>query len=1005
MASKREALIGSAEKLLAKGKIDAALREYVKVLEETPGDINILNKVGDLFVRLNRNEDSIPYFTRIAEHYSKDGFFLKSIAIYKKINKLDPARLEVYERLAELYAKQGLGMEAKSQYQVLADYFTKQDNVNGAIGIYQKMSAAEPQNIQLHVKLADLFTQAKRVPEALKEYAAVAAMLRDRGAFDESVQVYEKALKLQPDNLEILKTFVPRLIDSGRVEEARSVLRKALETTPRSVPLFVMAADAAYLANDVGEARTLIAKAQAVEPSSEDVLMATIKIQLKARRPDLAFAAGVPLAEAAVKKGEARRALAILEPIARAAPDNEEILRKVVELAAAAGDEHAGIPYRSALAEIFRKSGKIAEAADLLRICARLAPDIVEFRARLSQLEPQIPGAAPRAQDSVRQREITLSGVDRIAAVPAPPPPAPLETDEFEFTLEDSELVEDVPGARSAPVQDPSALYARDFAAPAPPPAEETRPGFFPGAAEPEPMETYGNVSASEAIAEYEARQAAARGENAPADELATFDVVEEAEEILDLPAAAELPAQEHEHEDFGVDFLPSPMPRAPSPVPSLDALGSLDDFGFSDLPVAPPPAPPAPPPAAPLEISFEPDFEEDAVPPPPAAPAFPAPPPASAFPRMPAVGAPEAAAAEPPSAAAGPAAPTEAPPAPQPIVAPAPPRRPSVPSAPVVPAIAMLAEAEVEEALVEADVFRKYGLLEKAAEQLKSFAKTRPDALKVREKLFEIYLEQGKKAAARREAESLKETYRAEGREDRIRALDTLLAEPEIPVARPEDALRGLTAPKAPPRRAPKAVSAREIEIPLPPPSAAPKPRAAASASQVELPKDLLERKPAAPKPPVKDRLSAASEEAVKGLEAGLKRPSVAATPRPGGPPRDLLAGLHTPPPMAPLGPSAEELAQLDFCLDQGMVVDAAERLQTLEAKYPGNADMASRRTRLEGARSPSAEEPRPALQDILSEDLELVLDAELGRALTDEMARSGPIDKLEPPAAAPPT
>src|SRR5204862_382799 len=218
-----------------------------------------------------------------------------------------------------------------------------------------------------------------------------------------------------------------------------------------------------------------------------------------------------------------------------------------------------------------------------------------------------------------------------------------------------------------------------------------------------EPMETYGNVSASEAIAEYEARQAALRTESAPADELATFDVVEEAEEILDLPAAAELPAQEHE--DFGADFLPSPMPRTASPAP----------------------------------------------------------------------------------------------------------------------AIAMLAEAEVEEALVEADVFRKYGLLEKAAEQLKSFAKARPDALKVREKLFEIYLEQGKKAAARREAESLKETYRADGREDRIRALDTLLAEPEAPAARPEDALRSLTAPKAPPRRAPKAVSAREIEIPLPPPAAAP--------------------------------------------------------------------------------------------------------------------------------------------------------------------------------------
>src|ERR1035438_10540521 len=90
MASKRDALVASAEKSLAKGKVDSALKDYQKVLEEIPGDVNILNKVGDLLTRLNRNEEAIPYFTKIAEHFARDGFFLRGIAIYKKINRLDP---------------------------------------------------------------------------------------------------------------------------------------------------------------------------------------------------------------------------------------------------------------------------------------------------------------------------------------------------------------------------------------------------------------------------------------------------------------------------------------------------------------------------------------------------------------------------------------------------------------------------------------------------------------------------------------------------------------------------------------------------------------------------------------------------------------------------------------------------------------------------------------------------------------------------------------------------
>ena len=97
-----------------------------------------MNKVGDLYVRMNRPGDSIPYFTRIADFYSKDGFFLKAIAIYKKINKIDPAQLEVYDKLADLYHKQGLVQDARSQYQVLADHYQKNNRVPDAIARLQE---------------------------------------------------------------------------------------------------------------------------------------------------------------------------------------------------------------------------------------------------------------------------------------------------------------------------------------------------------------------------------------------------------------------------------------------------------------------------------------------------------------------------------------------------------------------------------------------------------------------------------------------------------------------------------------------------------------------------------------------------------------------------------------------------------------------------------------------------------------------------------------------------
>ena len=89
MATKRDKVIADAEKLVAKGKIEPAIKEYERLLDDNPNDVNTLNRIGDLWVRINRNDEAVKTFGRIADFYAKDGFFLKAIAIYKKINKLD----------------------------------------------------------------------------------------------------------------------------------------------------------------------------------------------------------------------------------------------------------------------------------------------------------------------------------------------------------------------------------------------------------------------------------------------------------------------------------------------------------------------------------------------------------------------------------------------------------------------------------------------------------------------------------------------------------------------------------------------------------------------------------------------------------------------------------------------------------------------------------------------------------------------------------------------------
>ena len=234
MAIDRPQVIASAEKLVSRGKIEAAIKEYRKLLAENPNDASTLNRLGDLYARIDRIDEAVKLFSQIADRYTDDGFFVKAIAIYKKIIKLDPTRLAVYERLAELYHKQGLIPEARTQYQVLVDYYQKHDNAASAIGVLQKMAILIPDDPAPHVKLAEIFHTQKLTDKALAEYRLIADLMLRHNKVEEATQVYAKAIEAEPGDIVFITDAVLGLKDAGHVGAAARLLALAVERNPQA---------------------------------------------------------------------------------------------------------------------------------------------------------------------------------------------------------------------------------------------------------------------------------------------------------------------------------------------------------------------------------------------------------------------------------------------------------------------------------------------------------------------------------------------------------------------------------------------------------------------------------------------------------------------------------------------------------------------------------------------------------------------------------------------------
>ena len=90
MAFDRENTLKKGEKFLRQGRLDAAIAEYLRVVEEQPRDWNTANLLGDLYLRASQTEEALRQYNRIADHLMREGFYPKAAALYKKVLKISP---------------------------------------------------------------------------------------------------------------------------------------------------------------------------------------------------------------------------------------------------------------------------------------------------------------------------------------------------------------------------------------------------------------------------------------------------------------------------------------------------------------------------------------------------------------------------------------------------------------------------------------------------------------------------------------------------------------------------------------------------------------------------------------------------------------------------------------------------------------------------------------------------------------------------------------------------
>jgi len=364
-------IVQNAQRYMAKGQIDKAIDEWQKLISESPNDGNIYNTIGDLLLKKNDLSKAVDAYLKGAEVFRSAGFALKTIAIYKKLIKLVPQRLDIMVKLGDLNAERGLVGNAVEDYLSAAKQFIQDGDVRGGLEVYRKIANLDPTNTTIRLKLSDLCLKEGLQQEAVAEYLKVAESYLNNNQVKEAHDLFERVLKLDPKNeaarkqigkdalpeeapsksglisKEHLLSKIDGLINENRLDDARKFLDQFIEQNPddplgphklgtvvlktgnmdEAFNLFKTAVQGYMNRTEYGQAGKLMKDYLETDPDRVEAHLLLAEAYDRGGNPHLAVSAYAHVIDEDLASGETTRARELFGKIKGLEPEHRDVRR------------------------------------------------------------------------------------------------------------------------------------------------------------------------------------------------------------------------------------------------------------------------------------------------------------------------------------------------------------------------------------------------------------------------------------------------------------------------------------------------------------------------------------------------------------------------------------------------------------------------------------------------------------------------------------------------------
>lgn len=136
-----------------------------------------------------------------AKTYVDAGRFDKAVKEYEKIMIADPSDLRLKLRVAELNIKRKQVGEAIRLYKEVANSYIEEGFFLKAVTVYKNILRLNPSMIEINEELAHLYEKMGLIDDAVGQYDITASSLEAKAELEKSLEIRKKIVELKPDDV------------------------------------------------------------------------------------------------------------------------------------------------------------------------------------------------------------------------------------------------------------------------------------------------------------------------------------------------------------------------------------------------------------------------------------------------------------------------------------------------------------------------------------------------------------------------------------------------------------------------------------------------------------------------------------------------------------------------------------------------------------------------------------------------------------------------------------